>query len=146
MGVTKGFRFINIRNLSISTWPTFSKSPQRPISCRGSRPLGISNSPRNSREKSLCLSISVVVMPARAIRNAKTAPAGPAPAIITLGDVMFVIEPLSLVIARLGVFQRVKEKLLSLGLRVGTRSTSRLTSISAGPATRFPKFLPCLKV
>ena len=57
----------------------------------------------------MCLSISVVLIPARANKKAKTAPAGPAPEIIILDDVVLRIAPHSYAVIYLGVLQRVKK-------------------------------------
>jgi hypothetical protein len=52
--------------------------------------------------------MSVVLIPARDNRKAKTAPAGPAPVIITLGDVVFDIDLKFSEMAWLSDLRRVK--------------------------------------
>ena len=78
---------------------------------------GISNSLRIFRIESLRLSNRVALVPARANKNAQTAPTGPAPEIIMLGDVELGIAAQSFAVACRSVLQGV-EKVKSSARRV----------------------------
>ena len=92
--------------------------------------------------------MSVVLIPARDNRKAKTAPAGPAPVIITLGDVVFDIDLKFSEMAWLSDLRRVKlskkytKPLAAKSSRVAGRPTCVAPSVSANPAIECSQFSP----